>query len=98
MMYEDIKDFNQRCEEHPDHQSGMVNESMLKERLHEEIDELRAYIESDAKQRAEFAGVRVWLGDRVAQIVVTKCAVSNSVRGAELDDAFKQCLKYLEVN
>lgn len=97
-MYEDIKDFNQRCEEHPDHQSGMVNESMLKERLHEEIDELRAYIENDVTQRGEFAGVRVWLGSMVTQIVVPKCAIENSVRGAELNDAFKQCLKYLGVN
>jgi hypothetical protein len=50
MKYEDIKDFTQRCEEHPAHQNGMVSYQMLQERLSEEIDELRAYIEALAKQ------------------------------------------------
>ena len=51
MKYEDIKFFSERCEEHPDHQTGMISESMLKQRLHEEIDELREYIEQ-----------RTWVG------------------------------------
>lgn len=46
MRYEDIRYFSQRCEEHPDHQSGMVTDMMIRERLEEEIDDLRAYIES----------------------------------------------------
>jgi hypothetical protein len=45
MKYEDIKDFSQRCEKHPDHQSGMISNSMIQQRLHEEIDELREFIE-----------------------------------------------------
>ena len=52
MKYEDIKDFNQRCEEHPDHQQGMVSAVMLGLRLNEEIDELRAYIE-DMKRHTD---------------------------------------------
>jgi hypothetical protein len=51
MKYEDIKDFNQRCEEHPDHQTGMISERMIQDRLSEEIDELREYIEQ-----------RTWVG------------------------------------
>jgi hypothetical protein len=51
MKYEDIKEFSQRCEEHPDHQSGMISNSMIQQRLHEEIDELREYIEQ-----------RTWVG------------------------------------
>jgi replicative superfamily II helicase len=51
MKYEDIKDFYQRCEEHPDHQSGMVSYDMILQRLNEEIDELRAYVEQ-----------RTWVG------------------------------------
>ena len=51
MKYKDIKDFNQRCEEHPDHQSGMVSYSMIQQRMSEEIDELREYIEQ-----------RTWVG------------------------------------
>jgi hypothetical protein len=50
MKYEDIKFFSKRCEEHPDHQSGMITNSMIQQRLHEEIDELRAYIESQLAQ------------------------------------------------
>lgn len=50
MKYEDIKDFSQRCEEHPDHQTGMISERMIQDRLSEEIDELRAYIETKQKQ------------------------------------------------
>lgn len=45
MNYEDIKTFSERCETHPDHQSGMVTEQMLKHRSQEEVDELRAYID-----------------------------------------------------
>jgi hypothetical protein len=45
MKYQNIKNFNQRCEEHPAHQNGMITNSMIQERLFEEIDELRNYIE-----------------------------------------------------
>ncbi len=47
MNYKDIKNFNQRCEEHPDHQNGMISHAMIQERLQEEIDELRQYIEKN---------------------------------------------------
>ena len=50
MKYEDIKNFNQRCEEHPAHQTGMISHQMIQERLSEEIDELREYIEKRMKQ------------------------------------------------
>jgi hypothetical protein len=51
MKYEDIKFFSERCEEHPDHQSGMITNSMIQQRLHEEIDELREYIEKALKEK-----------------------------------------------
>jgi hypothetical protein len=51
MKYEDIKDFYQRCQEHPDHQSGMISHSMIQQRLHEEIDDLREFIEQQLKER-----------------------------------------------
>lgn len=35
-----IKTWQQRCEEHPDHQ-GVVTEQMIRDRMQEEIDELR---------------------------------------------------------
>ena len=46
MNYADIKTFSERCEEHPDHQDGIVSNLMLVQRMHEEIEELRAYIEN----------------------------------------------------
>ena len=51
MNYQQIKTFNQRCKEHPDHQFGMISDEMLKDRLFEEIDELRSYIEAQLNKR-----------------------------------------------
>jgi hypothetical protein len=45
MNYTDIKTFNERCNSHPDHHDGIITERMLLDRAHEEIEELRAYIE-----------------------------------------------------
>ncbi len=41
----EIKTFADRCREHPDHKQGMITERMLKDRLHEEIEELREHVE-----------------------------------------------------
>ena len=38
----EFKTWQDRCMEHPDHQSGMVSERMIQRRMQEEIDELRA--------------------------------------------------------
>ena len=40
-----IKTWQQRCEEHPDHQTGMVSGTMIQARMQEEIDDLRAALE-----------------------------------------------------
>lgn len=50
MKYKDIKDFWERCEKHPDHQSGMISYSMVERRLREEIEELRQFIEAKIKE------------------------------------------------
>lgn len=60
MKYDDIRDFGQRCEEHPAHQSGMITQAMLVERLHEEVAELRAFIEHDVVKEAEQVYVFGW--------------------------------------
>lgn len=39
-----IKTWQRRCEEHPDH-NGIVSDEMIRARMQEEIDELRAAIE-----------------------------------------------------
>ena len=41
----DIKTWIERCDEHPDHQSGMISEGMIRARMCEEIEDLRAEIE-----------------------------------------------------
>jgi hypothetical protein len=41
----DIKTWHERCMEHPDHQTKMVSEGMIRSRMCEEIEELRAEIE-----------------------------------------------------
>ena len=45
MNYKDIKDFHQRCDTHPDHQDRIIGHQDIQLRLHEEIAELRHYIE-----------------------------------------------------
>lgn len=51
-----IKTWQQRCEEHPDH-NGIVSDEMIQARMQEEIDELRAAIEQIQAQEP-----RQWQG------------------------------------
>lgn len=37
----ELKTWQERCEKHPDHQSGIVTNAMIQARMQEEIDELR---------------------------------------------------------
>jgi len=48
-----IKTWQERCEEHPDHE-GIVTERMIRNRMQEEIDELRQAIAEEEK--------REWVG------------------------------------
>ena len=57
-----IKTWNERCEEHPDHQERIISERMIQERMQEEIDELRQALETE----------REWVGltdDEVNELV-----------------------------
>ncbi len=42
-----IKTWNERCEEHPDHQERIISERMIQARMQEEIDELRQALEQE---------------------------------------------------
>lgn len=42
-----IKTWNERCEEHPDHQERIISQRMIQERMQEEIDELRQALETE---------------------------------------------------
>jgi len=44
-MIKKILTWQERCEMHPDHQDGMVTSTMIDQRMQEEIEELREYIE-----------------------------------------------------
>ena len=57
-----IKTWNERCEEHPDHQTGMISERMIQERMQEEIDELRQALETDLAKVGEVGVWGEWQG------------------------------------
>lgn len=40
-----ILTWEERCEKHPQHQSGMITNKMIQDRMQEEIDELRQQLE-----------------------------------------------------
>ena len=52
-----IKTWQQRCDEHPDH-DGIVSEGMIQARMQEEIDELRAALEP--RQWQELTDDEIW--------------------------------------
>ena len=51
MQADQIKTWDERCEEHPDHE-GIVTEAMIRQRMQEEIDDLRALLESKLPREA----------------------------------------------
>lgn len=70
MRYEDIKDFNQRCDEHPDHREGMISYAMIVCRLHEEIEELRTYIADELRVYKQVIAAKDALLTRNAERIV----------------------------
>jgi hypothetical protein len=60
-----IKTWNERCEEHPDHQNGMVSERMIQARMQEEIDDLRAALAQTDQEPLEYwNAVESWVNLR----------------------------------
>jgi predicted RNase H-like nuclease (RuvC/YqgF family) len=61
----EIKTWHQRCMEHPDHQTGMVSDGMIRARMCEEIEELRARLRASETKierlRAEIDGLEAEL-------------------------------------
>lgn len=49
----DILTWHERAMAHPDHQSGMISEDMIRARMAEEISDLRAEVERLTRQRDE---------------------------------------------
>jgi len=48
----EIKTWQQRCDEHPDHESGMISNQMIMDRMQEEIDELRQALQGPDQVKA----------------------------------------------
>lgn len=44
-MGKNVKTWGERCDTHPDHQTGMISQRMIQARMQEEIDELRQALE-----------------------------------------------------
>ena len=62
----DIKTWHERCMEHPDHQTGMVSEGMIRSRMCEEIEELRAEIERLRARVEVLELIRRYMGQGVS--------------------------------
>ena len=45
-----ILTWQERCKIHPDHQSGMITNKMIQDRMQEEIDELREALKKASKK------------------------------------------------
>ncbi len=53
-----IKTWTERCDDHPDHQTGMISHSMIQARMQEEIEDLRAEVERlRAEKEALYASI-----------------------------------------
>lgn len=50
-----IKTWTERCNDHPDHQTGMISHSMIQARMQEEIEDLRDEVERLWKEMLEVA-------------------------------------------
>jgi len=46
-----IRTWNERCEAHPDHDGTVITSDMIRLRMQEEIDELRAALAEEFMQR-----------------------------------------------
>ena len=57
-----IKTWSERCEEHPDHQMGMISEGMIRARMQEEIDELRQALETEQERDRDLGRLGTGLG------------------------------------
>jgi hypothetical protein len=78
----EIKTWHERCMEHPDHQTGMVSEGMLRARMCEEIEELRAEIE---RLRA-----RVEVLERVREAALSHLFEPSMASGTKLLKALQE--------
>lgn len=83
----DIPTWHERAMAHPDHQSGMISEDMIRARMAEEIADLRAEVE---RLRGELDRTREQLDAAVALIAEWCRAVDGGASWDYWDDHYKQ--------
>ena len=76
-----IKTWSERCEEHPDHQQGMISEGMIRARMQEEIDELRQALVDGGNC---YGDGTVYRGQRSKDSAVQTLRLRTRARGEKL--------------
>jgi hypothetical protein len=74
-----IKTWQQRCEEHPDHE-GIVTEQMIRDRMQEEIDELRQALD-DKPAVKSYCGGKPNYTTPVDAVNMTQESVDETAKG-----------------
>ena len=90
----DIKTWHQRAMAHPDHQSGMISEGMIRARMGEEIEDLRADNERLRAERDALRGAaREYLTTLGGAMKAGKFQMSGS---AEMAHFVRQAMQKLD--
>ena len=76
-----IKTWVERCDEHPDHQSGMVSNGMIQARMQEEIDDLR---EENERLRADLALEKSGFALKRSQVEKLRAKIDELMRSHEM--------------
>jgi hypothetical protein len=91
-----IKTWQQRCMEHPDHQTGMVSDEMIRARMCEEIEELRALV-ADLERDADRTRSRAKLVERERrERIATACLSALEIGYLSPQHAAKDALRYAD--
>ena len=82
-----IKTWQQRCEEHPDHQQGIVTQQMIQDRMQEEIDELRQALAQPEQDELLKQG---WRQCAIGQRTTQYCGMAEQARKEEREVCLKE--------
>jgi hypothetical protein len=77
----EIKTWQQRCMEHPDHRTGTVSDEMIYARMCEEIEELRAEVERPRAKLADHDR-----RERIATACLAGLLADPTMNGFDLTD------------
>ena len=72
-----IKTWQERCKEHPDHQTGMVSNQMIMARMQEEIDDLRAALAESEQDWSLLKATQKSLREHMSEIHRLRAALAE---------------------